>query len=72
MTTNGEEYIATITNTTTERKQENSDTTTLLTTVNLEITKRQIEVVKSTEARTTIETTSKKTTNGVKEKSEGK
>ena len=72
MTTNGEEYIATITNTTTERKQENSDTTTLLTTVNLEITKRQIEVVKSTEARTTIETTSKKTTNGVKEQSEGK
>ena len=72
MTTNGEEYIATITNTTTERKQENLDTTTLLTTVNLEITKRQIEIVKSTEARTTIETTSKKTTNGVKEQSEGK
>lgn len=72
MTTNGEEYIATITNTTTERKQENSDMTTLLTTVNLEITKRQIEIVKSTEARTTIETTSKKTTNGVKEQSEGK
>ena len=72
MTTNGEEYIATITNTTTERKQENSDTTTLLTTVNVEITKRQIEIVKSTEARTTIETTSKKTTNGVKEQSEGK
>ena len=72
MTTNGEAYITTITNTTTERKQENSDTTTLLTTVNLEITKRQIEIVKSTEARTTIETTSKKTTNGVKEQSEGK
>ena len=72
MITNGEAHIATITNTTTERMDENLDMTNLLTTMNQTITNTRIEIVKSTEARSTMVTTTKKTTNGVKEQEEGK
>ena len=72
MTTNGEAHNATITNTTTERMPENFDMTNLWTTMNQTITKRRIEIVKSTKARASMVTTSKKTTYGVKEQEEGK
>ena len=70
MTTNGEENIATVANTTTERMPENLDMANSLTTNNQTITKRRIEIVKSTKVRTTMVTTSK-TTNGVKEQEKG-
>ena len=70
MTTNGEENIATIANTTTERMPENLDMANSLTTNNQTITKRRIEIVKSTKVRTTMVTTSK-TTNEVKEQEKG-
>ena len=72
MITNWEAHIATITNTTTERMDENLDMTNLLTTMNQTITNTRIEIVTSTEARSTMVTTTKKTTNGVKEQEEGK
>ena len=70
MTTNGEENIASIANTTTERMPENLDMANSLTTNNQTITKRRIEIVKSTKVRTTMVTTSK-TTNEVKEQEKG-
>ena len=70
MTTNGEENIATIANTTTERMPENLDMANSLTTNDQTITKRRIEIVKSTKVRTTMVTTSK-TTNEVKEQEKG-
>ena len=72
MTINEEKHIAIVTNTTTESEPENLDMTNMLTTMNQTITKRRIEIVKSTVARTSIVTISKKTAYGVKEPEEGK